>query len=365
MSTRWIPIPSGSSSIIDGNTTSNYPSAFLLIQDPSLPHPTTCSVKAYWMTGAITEGDLCYPIGERHDLLGTLRQPDIATAVSWAYGGNNGPGLSNFQNAPGWDTVSLTADWLDVLTPALVANTTDYTTLAYVLEALRQRDYAFPDERSLFLAINIIVASFVVDGMSRVGYTESNVSELNQSTVCLDSPPDLGNSQGVQQTCLWEFSSDTSRNLWEDLLNGKAKLTPLPQLAPKAGTMFKYSVTLGGWGIKSNGLAYYLALSVLFLYVAIAIGHIIWTASHGHISSNWKSLTDLLVLSQASPAPVDILRNTSSGVESHDTLKVPVRIRNDSSVAQGQETLQMLFGKDGEDPQLDQVQKRRKYGAKG
>lgn len=257
-------------------------------------------------------------------------------------------------------------DWLNVLTPALNPNATGYTTLASILESIPQRDYPLQDEQSIFIAINAVVASFIADGMSRVGYNENKIADLNSTTICttVDAPPNLGNDQGDKQTCFWQASSNTILNLFKDILNAKAKLTPYPPLAPNTGSQFKYYVTVTGWGIKATGVAYYLALTVLFVYVAMALGHIIWTACRGRISSTWKSLTDFFVLSQTSPAPVEILKDTSTGVESHKTLKIQVRVRNNARVAKGQETLQLLFGKDDEDAQLEKVLDNVKYGAK-
>jgi len=116
--------------------------------------------------------------------------------------------------------------------------------------------------------------------------------------------------------------------------------------------------------MRATTSAYYLALTVLFAYDAIAIGHMVWTAWRGRISSTWKSITDFLVLSQTSPMPADLLKDTSTGVESHKTLKLQVRIRNNAHVVDGQETLQLLFGKDGEDAHLEDVRDNLEYGAK-
>lgn len=367
ISTRWITIPNGPSNTTYGKTTSKYPSAFLVIQNSGLPYLdslVTCSVEAEWVRGIILQNKVCWG---PEDLQGVLNSDDDAAVIDWAVTrGAPDSGVPDFKSATAWEPVRLTVEWLNVLTPALTPNATGYTTLASVLETLPQRDYPLQGGQSIFIDINAVVASFVVDGMSRVGYNENNVSDLNVSTWCtqVDAPPNLGNNQGGQEPCLWQFSSDTETNLFKDLLDGKLEMTPYPPPASNTGTRFRYYVTITGYGLKATSTANYLALTVLFVYVVIALGHITWTWCRGRFSSTWGSLTDFLVLSQTSLAPVGVLKNTSTGVESHDTLKIQVRIRNNSSVAQGQEKLQILFGKDGEDEKLEKVQDNEKYGAK-
>ncbi|KAF2102893.1 hypothetical protein NA57DRAFT_52438 [Rhizodiscina lignyota] len=364
--TQWIPIPDGISNTTYGNTTNNYPSAFLVIRNSSLPmvDPTiTCTVEAQWAPGLINHDYLCWgPQG----LEGSLTD-HYGSMIDWAVTRNvPASGVPDFQSIPSWEHVSLTMDWLNLLTPALDLNRTGHTTLASVLESLPQRGYLFQGVQSPFIAINAIVASFVADGMSRVGFYENNIADLNSTTMCtkVDAPPNPGNNLGDRQSCLWQASSNSWLNLWKDILNYKVQLTPYPPPTPNTGHHFRYYVTVTGWGIQATSVAYYLALTVLFVYVAIALGHIGWTFYRGRISNTWKSLTDFLVLSQASPAPVETLKDTSTGVGSHKTLKTQVRIRNNARVAQGQETLQLLFGEDGENALLEQVLDNKQYGAK-
>ena len=367
ISTQWIPIPDGPSNTTYGNMTSKYPSAFLVIQNSGLPYlesAVTCSVKAEWVPGIILQNYVCW---RPEDLQGVLNGDDNAAVVEWAVTrGAPDSGVPNFKSATTWEPVRLTLDWLNVLTPALNPNATGYTTLASVLETLPQRDYPLQGGQSIFIDINAVIASFVVDGMSRVGYNENNLSNLNKSTLCtqIDAPPNPGNNLGGKQPCLWQLSSDTEMNSFKDLLDGKLQMTPYPPPVSNSGTSLRFYVTITGYGLKATNTANYLALIVLFVYVVIAFGHIIWTGCRGRFSSTWGSLTDLLVLSQTSPAPVGVLKNTSTGVESHDTFKIQVRIRDNSGVAQGQEKLQMLFGKDGENAQLKKVECNKKYGTK-
>ena len=63
ISTQWISIPEGPSEISYGATTTHYPSAFLLIQNPGLPHTQSdisCSIQADWVTGSNVASKLCF-----------------------------------------------------------------------------------------------------------------------------------------------------------------------------------------------------------------------------------------------------------------------------------------------------------------
>lgn len=109
ISAQWIPIPDGPLNTTYGNTTSNYPSAFLVIQDSSLPmldSTVTCSIKADWVTGVIVHNYLCWG---PQTLQGILGDDDEQHLWDWLVTANvPASGVPNFQSIAGWERVSLT-----------------------------------------------------------------------------------------------------------------------------------------------------------------------------------------------------------------------------------------------------------------
>lgn len=315
----------------------------------------TCSVKASWVTGMIVDDEICqaHTNMSHYKLQATLNVDDAFSAFEWS----NDGGEPKLQDNPKWTSVSLTNDWLNTLTPAVTSNATSYTTLASTLETITERTFPFQDQQSISMAMNTIIATFVADGMSRVGLIENDfLGPDSAPSVCYKNNP---------TPCTWYATSGTRRSLFKDLLNQKLKFAPNATFSQQPGKYFKFQFTVAGYGIKATSTPYYLALTVLFVYMAIALAHVVWTAWPGRkISSTWTSLTDVLALSQTSPAPTDGLENTSTGVKSHKTLKMQVRIRNNPAVASGRETLQLLFGKDGEDGALEVIRENMEYGAK-
>ncbi|KAK3693060.1 hypothetical protein B0T22DRAFT_504410 [Podospora appendiculata] len=381
--TQWLPIPNQRCSTTYGSPTSNYPSAFLVIRTsdiPGLDSTVTCSVKAQWIPGRIVHNYVCWG---PQSLKGIPSDDDNDKLLDWATARSPaGQTAADFQRVDAWgETVHLTPAWLNTLTPTLSPNVNNtpspnggFTTLSSLLETFAQTDVHRDNARKvIFTFTTMAIASFVADGLSRIAYAENKVNDLNGDTVCtrVDAPPNPGNNLGNTAACRWEVSSSASTvDLFNDLVTADAVLSPYPTppISSRKENTLKYYVTITGWGMKATSAAYYLALTVLWVYVAIALGHISWTWYRGRMSGAWRSLTDFLVLSQTSPAPLaaaDAFRNTSTGVEAHETLRIAVRIRHNAGVEPGRETLQLLVGGDGEDGKLERVLGDVAYGVQG
>ncbi|KAF2806259.1 uncharacterized protein BDZ99DRAFT_523721 [Mytilinidion resinicola] len=207
----------------------------------------------------------------------------------------------------------------------------------YATRGLREGNYPALDKQDLFIAVGSIVASFVVDGMSRIGYVENHIDALNT-----------------------DLSSDA---IYKKILHSGLELDPIPALR-QSGQKYVWSATVEGYGMKATSTAYYLAFTVLSVYVLVVLVHISYTLFRRRVSDSWSTLTDLLVLSQSSPAPADVLRNTSAGIATHGTLKTQLTIRENPGVTVDQEKLQLLFGEDGKAPTLKKIRQGNVYGVK-
>jgi hypothetical protein len=159
-------------------------------------------------------------------------------------------------------------------------------------------------EKRLF--IEMVLASVVVDGLSRYG-----------SHLAYEMRPDIRD---------WKLRSSYTYNS-SRLLSDPMESTDPPTESP--------SVWLE---IFVNGFAYYpssrsdsLALAVVCLYILIAGSHVIATLflpQYRITSDKWETLTELLALCQNSPPPTDgQLKNTSAGIERQRTYATMVKVR--------------------------------------
>ena len=106
--TQWIPVPTGHSKTSYGESTDQYPSAFLLIQNVGSPHfdsPVTCSVKANWAPGYHVTTDICYPYVQ------TQRQGPVVDydvpLFWWSSDDAYTPKKPIFKELPKWQPVEL------------------------------------------------------------------------------------------------------------------------------------------------------------------------------------------------------------------------------------------------------------------
>ena len=148
--------------------------------------------------------------------------------------------------------------------------------------------------------------------------------------------------------------------MFAKLISGDASLVPNHAYRHEDGRKYRLKLTVQGYGLKANGLAYYLALTIFFLHLILVILHVWYTLGRSHTSTSWSSLTDMLLLSQTSHAPENVLKNTCAGADAYKTPALQMSIRGIENITTGHEMLQLLVDKD----EGVQVEHRKVYGAK-
>ncbi|CAN9099645.1 unnamed protein product [Alternaria sp. RS040] len=355
--THWISMPTGFSQTNYGEQINRYPSGFLVIQNYNFGYrksAITCSVHADWVSGTNVASGLCW--GQQRSIQQRAVLDDVDSIDLWSITSQQTPDRPVFNAANGWHKINTTTNWLESLTPKIQGSSTNQTTLASVIEQTQSRDgesgAVGQVKLDRFITISVMVASFVSDGLSRIGYTENYADDVNEDRIC----------NGDSPSCPWNWDRWTWSQIWSDLIRGRAELHP-DETHRQPGKSYIWYATVAGYGIRATSTAYYLALTVLYIYLVLVITHVAYIFSKkGQTSDSWSSLTDLLVLSQTSPAPQG-LQNTSSGVKSHATMKLKMRVKANNAVPIGKEKLQLLVGSDGLAPSLKRVTPEEKYGA--
>ena len=336
------------------------PGAFLNVQIP-YPESTSlgvmfpCAVDARWAPGNITTKYVGVS-GTTPSQFGSITHHRYDPEYAGEY-----PFLPVDDGS--WITTDLTLDWLNALTPSLdlgespvlgggmsnsdstatngsQSTTSNRTTLAEIIHGTGSDN----STGELFGAIvsegydgihdtlETIIAALVVDGMSRVGYS---------------------NNGGLSShfTDPWHFRNVPKTNTnFEDIINGDAELALAStgdSNSTSSLTRLYCSVTFAGYSYKADNASFYLAFVLLFLHLLIALLHTTYKFWTGISSDAWSSVTELLVLAQQSAPAKQALYNVSAGIERGKTLQNPVRIRAVTNDAEPRrrpgEEVQMLF----------------------
>lgn len=243
-------------------------------------------------------------------------------------------------------------DWLETLTPPL-DNDITYTSLAAILTATNLVSLENSTNVQQFSHIvqplvEIVVASLIADGMSRVGFAG------------------LGQVGAQYPNSLSFLPKEPSESIWKAFMAGTYKF---PRPATGSYTVLDWSVQVSGLAYHAESNAYTLALVVLFLHAALALAHIAYVLRTRVFCSTWESFTSLVVLAAKSANKraesgeeadmsdtSSLFRNAGSGIERYRTMKTEVRIRTKqrpgtnnpaSGAASGTgQQVKLLFGPD-------------------
>lgn len=361
-SATWLQVPDDFSPESYNVPGAESPSALLYIQKPSLLFSNsdmTCSVKAHWVEGKNVASHVAWYEASQSR---AEMDPDIALAVrNWGGGIYKTDVAFSTMYQPPWQHVSLTLDWLNLLTPDIDPQDTGRSTLAVLVESAAQGSKTNAshfansedvEENDVVVKIGTIVASFIADGMSRTGWGVNAVHDLNSLSVWNGSPTDVFG---------WNWQSKDWDQVYSRLIKGTASLVPNIRRTNGESKTFKMDIRIQGYGIKASSTVYWLALTVLFAHLCLVGGHVAYTIYRRRMIRAWSSVTDFVVLAQVSQPPSnDQLKDCSTGVKTHEVLRKQLRIRAVANTTPGSEELQLVVGKDAG----DKVEFERPYGAR-
>ena len=329
ISAQWITVPE-SAQLSDNSYTTDVPSAFLSVQIPySESNDTgttfTCSIDARWAMATYTGGpirDVNADYVQTATIQNTRPIPDL---TGYQY---------NFLpiDDGSWRQVQIDTDWLNTLTPPLGNSTSGWNSLATLLT-----DIGMDNSTGIIVQWNdvpsvleTIIATLVADGMSRQGYA-ANGGPSTHFSDALNLLP-------------WDNSASSQQSL----LAGTYAFPPPVGIA----TLLHWSVVVGGYAYRADSLAYYLALTVLFIHAALALGHTVYVLWSRVCCNAWDSFVGLIVLAAKSgmsgaSGTVNVFENASAGIERYQTMSTQVLVRAlpvSGVTAASQEDVKILFG---------------------
>lgn len=328
--TQWLLVPDNAT-LNDNSVTDDLPSAFIAVYVPdSESNHTgttfTCSVDARWAESVYT-GRPVGDIDADYVQAATVQSNrDFGQLIGYQY--NFLPANDNT-----WRRVKVDLDWLNTLTPSINDSTSGWTSLASLLT-----DVGMDNSTGIIInwidvtsTLEGIIATLVADGMSRQGYSENGGSSRHFSDALNILP------------------HDASASAMQRLLAG-TRVFPTP--AGRA-TIMKFSVVVGGYAYRADSLAYYLALTVLFLHAALALCHVAYLLWTRICCNAWDSIIGLIVLAATSGVPInspsadDVFKNAATGVERYRTMNTKLRVKKSSAPALGaavQTDVKIFFG---------------------
>lgn len=206
-------------------------------------------------------------------------------------------------------TVTVTGDWAAYLNPSIPSMN---TTLFHHL---------MTSNLSSLASATIILPSLLVNGLSGIGST----SKL-QGTVKKITRPD--------------GSSSIDGNYW---FSGRGNMFEVDPSDSKDWVKFHVSSVFQGYAYNTRGVIPKIAICVLLLYCAFAIGHILYAGISGISSTCWDSIAEVTALAVNSP-PTKALRNTCAGITEFDIFKLPVRVLTMRDDEGDGEHLELVFG---------------------
>ncbi|MCJ1401737.1 hypothetical protein MMC11_004954 [Xylographa trunciseda] len=355
ITTRWLRKPTGPDLTFNHTTVDTYPSAFITIQVPYSGSTTqgtvfTCSVDARWAAG----NNVGTNVDSTTDVFVQHGEVDSNAAV-FAY-----TDLILPVDDGTWRTVDLDISWLEALSPALneSANTMSdhslsletlqfpgWTTLSSIFQQAGYDNSTgdVDDWTDLGRFTEMIIALLVADGMSRIGLTQ-NSGTANQ----------IGDFSDSYFPWLPDLNSRVSA-----LLSGGSAISP-PDPNDGPMTSLDWTVFVEGYSYAADSSAYYLALTVLFLYMALALTHIGYTLRKRWFSNCWNDVSEMLALGHNS-APSELLENTSAGIEAHATNRLTLKVRVLETEAGQQEKVCLVVGLDTREVGYRRVQVGKKY----
>lgn len=204
-----------------------------------------------------------------------------------------------------WRRVKIDTDWLNILTPPFPGNTSGWTSLAALLTNMGVGNSTGLIVQWADVPANLetVIASLIVDGMSRQGYA-ANSGSLKHISDGLDLLP-------------WDNSASSQQSIL-------AGTYSFPRPAGRA-TQLQWSVTVGGYAYRADSTAYYLALTVLFVHAALALCHILYILWTRVCCDAWDSFIGFTVLAARSGMPGGsgankVFENAASGIERYRTM---------------------------------------------
>ncbi|MCJ1389676.1 hypothetical protein MMC18_002533 [Xylographa bjoerkii] len=267
-----------------------------------------CSVDARWADATLSSTGST----------GTSCQASV-TDLARGYDISDWPKYSEFRptNGSSWSPIQLQQSWLDVLTPYVEVNdvsggqpwrATTLESLLYGTVATNDLFHSSLSQTAVWnkmdlgslnrtISLEWVLATVVADGLSREG-----------SARVLDTTGELSSWTILDYNKTTDFQSQ--------LLCGGM---PLEQPVGVELITNRASIQISGYSYKASLFTDYLSISILLIYILLALYHAVEIVFTRRASACWDTITELLALMQNSRPATLALKNTCAGIKELST----------------------------------------------
>lgn len=340
---EWFSVPETEVHTIDGDSVRPFGSALLVVQVPQgiddIEKSTmTCTIDARWAPGhSVSDGVLRPVLDKEH-----LREPlEHQPGQTYDYASGFLP-----KNDGTWKSISLDPEWLDTLTPVIEKNGKNQTTLTAIFTAigLINGTHHIPQSSDgtdlVYDTAANVIATLVTDGISRIG-----MHSQDHNPTILAGKIEPENYQAF-------FSGDPKRPSY---------VYPPPYNVASANqTQMTWYMTISGLSYKADDTANILALTLLLVYVFMALMHMGWVLITKSAFDAWKDVAELLLLAKKSPPLPAKFAGTCAGIKTKATWESLVKVRVVEAPSPREEELHMLI--DESENGYEKVTPGEKYG---
>ena len=221
------------------------------------------------------------------------------------------------------NSIAINQTWLDMLTPPTPVEGPGYSnwgpsTIESMLSSVKLTEGLASDAGSL-------IDSWQPQGdTSRLDLLASVIGSVFADGLARVSMEKIYNIQGSPSQ--WTLADYEKEKDFDNLILRGDRALKNPNSSQSQTNEISVEFSISGLSYRRT-LVQNLAMVVLFLHMAVATSHTIWTVGRGKSSACWDSITEILVLAQNSKPAYRSLQNTAAGLQHSYTFAKRVSIR--------------------------------------
>lgn len=242
-------------------------------------------------------------------------------------------GIDFGARSPSWNAAStsptngrivLSDDWLNLLTPQLVTNSSDTisSTMSTIEDILKTSGLATVDD-GITLTDDWINDDSQPDG-DKIRFLEAIVSSVLADGISRSGSHQLFDIPGPDPD--WSLSMYRPRMDFNHRILRGQNAFEAPTSPETEFVTIHAEMEISGFSYRAT-LASYLSMVVLLTHMLMASAHIIWVSFHKQTSRSWTSVAELIALSQNSQPAIQALANTGGGITKSKSFAAMAKIR--------------------------------------
>ena len=242
--------------------------------------------------------------------------------------------------------IALGDDWLNLLTPPATQLQTGSGSLS-TIETILQ-DVGLASTATSVAGTTLTSDWLESDRLSMAGKTrflEAIICSIISDGLSRSGSHRIFDTTGPAST--WPLAMYNQRADFEDQILKGGSAFELPDATSGEFTTLEASMRVSGFSYRVS-LAGFLSISLLLVYVLMAVIHICWLLKKRRTSRSWNTISELIALAQNSRPALQSLKNSGAGIKSMKTFGqvAKIRIRQQRPESSELEHVELVFEDD-------------------